>query len=187
MRSAPTSPAGSYRMGMPVFTPGSTTSGSCPRYSRDNATRPGVSGGTTLARATPPMSAGATPEPRKRLRTRMPYSSVVCSRRVVSRQCAFSASPSWTPSTVLVLPTSMVRSRGMVSGSGCGRPHFADLAGVHEDSGAIAEDQDERARLVHVDRPAVQDLVPRSGLHLTAPPRNGAGAPGGDQDRKSVV
>src|SRR5688572_22079972 len=175
MRSAPTSPAGSYRIGMPVFTPGSTTSGSCPRYSRDNATRPGVSGGTTLASATPPMSSGATPEPRKRLRTRIPYSSVVCSRRVVRRQCAFSASPSWTPRTVLVLPTSMVSSRDMVSGTGgCGRPHFADLAGIHEGARPVIEGQDQRARLVHVDRPAVQDVVTGSGLHLAAPPRHGA-------------
>src|SRR5688572_3441467 len=166
MRSAPTSPAGSYRIGMPVFTPGSTTSGSCPRYSRDKATRPGVSGGTTLASATPPMSDGETPEPRNRLRTRMPYSSVVCSRRVVRRQCAFSASPSWTPRTVLVLPTSMVRSRDMVSGTGgCGRPDFTDLAGMHEGPRAVVEDQDEGARLVHVDRPAAPDLVTRSGLH----------------------
>ena len=98
---------------MPVRTPGSTTRGSWRRYWRDSETSTGVSGGTTLASATPSTDRGSMSDPAKRLRTRMPYSSAVCSRRVVRRQCARSVSPSWTPRTVLVLPASMVSSRPM--------------------------------------------------------------------------
>ena len=58
----------------------------------------------------PRCAEGSRPEPENRLRTRMPYSSAVCSRRVVSRQCTSSCGPSNTPSTVFVLPTSIVRS-----------------------------------------------------------------------------
>ena len=110
IRSAPTSPGGSYRIGIPVFIPGSTTRGSWPRYWRASSTRTGVSGGTTLARATPSMLSGTMLEPENRLRTRIPYSSAVCSRRVVSLQCTRRSRPSNRPRTVFVLPTSMVRS-----------------------------------------------------------------------------
>src|SRR5215468_1683650 len=41
-----------------------------------------------------------------------PYSSEVCSRRLVRRQDAISLAPSCTPTLVLVLPTSSSRSTG---------------------------------------------------------------------------
>src|SRR5947209_3251586 len=141
MRSAPTSLGGSYRIGIPVFTPGSTTSGSWPRYCRQSVTTTGVSGGTTLASDTPAIWPTSTPEAANRLRTRMPYSSAVCSRRVVRRQWALSSSPSCTPKTVLVLPTSMVSSSGMFDSVADGA-HLADLAGVQDGPRAVFQLQD---------------------------------------------
>ena len=107
---------------MPVFTPGPITSGSARGSCARSSTSTGVSGGTTLARAIASTPAGSRPEPANRLRTRIPYSSAVCSRRVVSRQWARSSGPSKTPSTVLVLPTSIVSS---TCRSGPGRPQPA--------------------------------------------------------------
>src|SRR6516165_492851 len=67
-------------------------------------------GGTTELTITPCTSRGSSSFRVKRLRMSTPYSSTVCMRAVVSRQCATSSSPRKTPSTVLVLPTSMVKS-----------------------------------------------------------------------------
>ena len=98
---------------MPVSTPGPTTSGSWPRYCRASATTTGVRGGTTLARATASIRAGSSPDVAKRLRTSTPYSSAVCSRRVVTRQWTTSVPRSKTPRTVLVFPTSTVSSMAL--------------------------------------------------------------------------
>src|SRR5438552_916232 len=168
-------------MGIPVFTPGSTTSGSCPRHWRESVTTTDVSGGTTLARATPAIWPTSTPEAANRLRTRIPYSSAVCSRRVVRRQWALSSSPSCTPRTVLVLPTSMVRSRGMVLSLARG-PHLANLAGMQDGPGAVLQLQDEGAAFVQAARDAAQPARARARLHGTAPPGQCARAPGGLHD-----
>ncbi len=73
---------------MPVRTPGLDHQGIVAQGLRARAPRaPDVSGGTTLAIATPvDARTDRRPEDANRLRTRIPYSSAVCSRRVVSRQ-----------------------------------------------------------------------------------------------------
>src|SRR6266849_2699123 len=67
-------------------------------------------GGTTELMITPPIAAPSRPASVNRLRVSTPYSSTVCCRAVVSRQLAINSSPRNTPSTVFVLPTSMVSS-----------------------------------------------------------------------------
>src|SRR5215472_11538098 len=87
-------------------------------------------GGTTDEMMIPLTSAASTSPMSKRLRKRTPYSSTVCVMTVATRQCASRrgeallpakpvATVSYTPSTVLVLPTS--RTRSIVTP--CGRPH----------------------------------------------------------------
>src|ERR1041385_3923647 len=87
-------------------------------------------GGTTDEMMIPLTSAASTLPMSKRLRKRTPYSSTVWVMTVATRQCASrrgeellpakpGATVSYTPSTVLVLPTS--RTRSIVTP--CGRPH----------------------------------------------------------------
>ena len=59
---------------------------------------------------TPVMAFWSNPASANKFRVSTPYSSTVRSRAVVKRQFATSSSPRNTPSTVLVLPTSMVSS-----------------------------------------------------------------------------
>src|SRR5215467_13893324 len=87
-------------------------------------------GGTTEEMMIPLTSAASTLPMSKRLRKRTPYSSTVWVMTVATRQCASrrggellpakpGATVSYTPSTVLVLPTS--RTRSIVTP--CSRPH----------------------------------------------------------------
>src|SRR5215475_8322493 len=110
MRSAPTSRGLSTSTAMPVLTPGSTNMARCPKYSRDISPSVQLIGGTTELTITPCTSRGSRPWSVNRFLVSTPYSSTVCMRAVVSRQCATSSSPRKTPRTVLVFPTSMVSS-----------------------------------------------------------------------------
>ncbi len=95
---------------MPVLTPGPTTSGSWPRYWRASATSTGVRGGTTLASATASMPAGSKPRAREQVAHQ---DAVLVGRLLAARGEApvhEQRPPSKTPSTVFVLPTSIVRS-----------------------------------------------------------------------------
>src|SRR5204863_9866048 len=67
-------------------------------------------GGMTLEIAMPRMPRGSMPRVRNSVSTKSPYSSAVCSRRLVSRQDTSRRSPSYTPIFVLVLPTSRTSS-----------------------------------------------------------------------------
>src|SRR5215469_11008835 len=60
--------------------------------------------------ATPVTRGGSIPRVARSVSMNMPYSSAVCSRRVVSRHETRSRSPSNTPTFVLVLPTSSTSS-----------------------------------------------------------------------------
>src|SRR5207248_7430711 len=57
---------------------------------------------------TPVIASRSSPASVNRFLVSTPYSSTVCSRAVVNRQLAINSSPRNTPSTVLVLPTSIV-------------------------------------------------------------------------------
>src|SRR5208283_6076362 len=110
MRSAPTSIGLSTCTDMPVFTPISTKRAFLPRYSRDISASVQFSGGTTELMITPLIISLFKPANENRLRVSTPYSSTVCVRAVVSLQLEISSSSRNTPSTVLVLPTSIVSS-----------------------------------------------------------------------------
>src|SRR6266850_883051 len=66
--------------------------------------------GTTLEMATPVMRCCSMPRVPRSVWMKTPYSSAVCSRRVVSRHDASRRAPLKTPILVLVLPTSMTSS-----------------------------------------------------------------------------
>src|SRR5713101_9616757 len=66
--------------------------------------------GTTLEMATPVMRCCSMPRVPRIVWMNTPYSSAVCSRRVVSRQDARRRGPLKTPILVLVFPTSMTSS-----------------------------------------------------------------------------
>src|SRR4249920_1892762 len=66
--------------------------------------------GTTFEMATPVMPCCSMPRVLRSVRMKTPYSSAVCSRRVVSRHDTSSRGPLKTPILVLVLPTSMTSS-----------------------------------------------------------------------------
>src|SRR5512143_843991 len=93
---------------MAVRMPGPTTSGSSVRCLRHSAVMVTFITGTTHATATPPRFAASGPLNRLRIST--PYSSSVRPSSVWMRQCWSSVFPSYTPSTVWVLPTSMTNS-----------------------------------------------------------------------------
>src|ERR1700757_3436826 len=86
-------------------------------------------GGTTVEMMMPRTSEASTLPIANRLRNSTPYSSTVWVRIVATRQCAISFAPAWgadpgvpisyTPSTVLVFPTSRTSSIG----SPCYRAH----------------------------------------------------------------
>src|SRR5713226_1953393 len=97
---------------MRVFTPGSTKNAAWPKYVSHIHSSVCCTGGTTFEIATPWRTDGWMPRVRSSVSKRIPYSSAVCSRRLVSRQDARSRSPSKTPILVLVLPTSATRSIG---------------------------------------------------------------------------
>ena len=95
---------------MPALTAGSTFSGARPKKSRAIVIIVPVCGGTTDAMTMPAMSPRVIRWCSQRLVTRMPSSSDVRSRSVVSRQLCVSVVPLNTPRTMLVLPTSIARS-----------------------------------------------------------------------------
>ena len=66
--------------------------------------------GTTLETATPVMPCCSMPRVARSVWMKTPYSSAVCSRRVVSRHDTSRRGPLKTPILVLVLPTSMTSS-----------------------------------------------------------------------------
>src|SRR6266581_5658062 len=66
--------------------------------------------GTTLEMATPVMRCCSMPRVPRSVWMKTPYSSAVCSRRVVNRHDASRREPLKTPILVLVLPTSMTSS-----------------------------------------------------------------------------
>src|SRR5277367_3421069 len=110
IRSAPTSSGLSTSTAIPVFTPGSTNRARLPKYFRAISPNVQFTGGTTDEMITPSIASRSSPPSVKRFRVSTPYSSTVCSRAVVNRQCAINCSPLNTPSTVFVFPTSIVSS-----------------------------------------------------------------------------
>src|SRR5215210_5503488 len=105
IRSGPTSRGSSYRIGMPVLTPGPTArSGACAQRS---ATRSHSrwSAGTVVERQIPSTSSSSNSEP-----STTASSSPVRPGSVARRKLSTSRSPSNRPSTVCVLPTSTARS-----------------------------------------------------------------------------
>src|SRR5207249_10490362 len=109
-RSAPASRGASTSSGIRVFTPGSTTNGAWPKYSSHIHSSVCWTGGTTFEIAMPWMSLAEIPRARRSVSMNTPYSSAVCSRRLVRTQDTRSRSPSKTPIFVLVLPTSATSS-----------------------------------------------------------------------------
>src|SRR5215471_7053256 len=67
-------------------------------------------GGTTLEMMMPSTVAISRPAGEKRLRSRMPHSSAVCSWTVRSRHCETSLRPSNAPMVMLLLPASSANS-----------------------------------------------------------------------------
>ncbi len=100
---------------MPVLVAGSTVSGVRPKYRSAISCIVPVRGGTTDDRMMPVIEALSRPLWPNSCDTRMPSSSAVRSRSVCSRQLWVSLAPSNTPSTILVLPTSIARSIGVPS------------------------------------------------------------------------
>src|SRR5579859_542300 len=112
-------------------------------------------GGTTEEMMMPLTPSASILPMAKRLRNSTPYSSTVCVITVATRQCAsrrgaappFPAKPgtavSYTPSTVLVLPTS--RTRSIVAPLG-----RADTAGNYDAQPLIGADAKEAARIQSV-------------------------------------
>src|SRR5207247_9274189 len=109
-RSPPPSRAASTLSGIRVFTPGSTTTGALPKYFSHIHSSVCWTGGTTFEMATPWMSLAGIPRARRRVSMNTPYSSAVCSRRLVRTQDTRSRSCSKTPIFVFVLPTSATSS-----------------------------------------------------------------------------
>src|SRR5262245_7926089 len=100
-------------------------------------------GGTTFEMATPWICRGSIARERSSVSMNMPYSSAVCSRRVVRRHDTRSRSPSNTPTFVFVLPTSSTSNMSEDS----------DLAG-HDAMTALAVLEQQRAIDVEIHRDA---------------------------------
>ena len=109
-RSAPTSRGASTASGIRVFTPGSMKNGGRPKYFSHIHSSVCWTGGTTLEIDTPWMSAARIPRECRNVSMKSPYSSAVCSRRLVRRHETSRRCPSNTPIFVLVLPTSATSS-----------------------------------------------------------------------------
>src|SRR5665213_1705579 len=113
IRSAPTSFGLSYSTGTPVRMPGSTTtSGTAPnqRSHIDRTSR--NADGTVEQHAIPSTVPSVVSEAPSNPVTSSPNSSAERRGSVASRQCSTMCSPSKRPSTVWVLPTSIVSSIG---------------------------------------------------------------------------
>src|SRR6267143_1841083 len=110
MRSAPISSGLSTASGIVSLSPGSTEYGATLKYFSHIDSSVCCTGGTTFEMATPRIWAGSIPRVRSSVSMKRPYSSAVCSRRLVSRHDTRSRSPSYTPTFVLELPTSSTSS-----------------------------------------------------------------------------
>ena len=158
---------------MPVFTPGSTTSGSCPRYcARQRRPAPGS--------AAAPRWRGPRPSMLPRVDAgggeQVAHEDAVLVGGLLAARGeppvrACSVAPSWTPRTVLVLPTSMVRSRvmGLRSGRGSPRSSRTSPRAATRRALAVVELEDERAALVEVARDAAQHPVTRTAPRRARP------------------
>src|SRR5499425_1277302 len=82
--------------------------------------------------ATPVTCGGSTPRVARSVWMKTPYSSAVCSRRVVSRHETRSREPLNTPTLVFVLPTSMTSSMALLHRH-VARNHAHDLPTVRAD------------------------------------------------------
>ena len=109
-RSAPTSLGLSYRIWVPVRTPGPIINGLTPRYCSHIATNDMSRVGTTLEMTTLSIWWIATFAVSNSPTRITPSSSAVESRRVESRHWCASSSPAKAPMAMLVLPASMARS-----------------------------------------------------------------------------
>src|SRR3990170_2796979 len=165
MRSGPTSRGLSTASAIGTLTPGSTLKGAWPKYSSHMRSSVCWTGGTTFESAMPRMSLAWMPRVRSRVSKKIPYSSAVCSRRLVSRQETRSRGPSKTPILLFVLPTSATSSMR--------HPALGDLPGHHaphggavvHEKGAVGVEANRRA-LEAVDRHAAAD-----GVGEREPPR----------------
>src|SRR5437016_2523916 len=108
-------------------------------------------GGTTLEMIIPSTLAMSRPAGEKRLRSRMPHSSAVCSWTVRRRHCETSLRPSNAPMVMLLLPASSAKStHASCKYQGIGSivfPHDEEAIGVEAGGGA----GDEAAGLIDGD------------------------------------
>ena len=113
MRSAPTSFGLSYSTGTPVRIPGSTTTSGTASNQRSHIDRTSRrADGTVEQHAIPSTEPSLASDAPSRPVTSKPSSSAERRGSVASRQCSTMRSPSKSPSTVWVLPTSIVSSIG---------------------------------------------------------------------------
>src|SRR2546428_1599235 len=157
---------------MRVFTPGSMKNGDRPKYWSHIHSSVWWTGGTTFEMATPWMAAGRIPRVCRSVPMNNPYSSAVCSRRLVRRHETSRRCPSNTPIFVLVLPTSATSSMNLspFSSAQSGRVGDGlvpgDLARNHAPDRAPGVDQERSVDVeVHSDAgDAVQRDVPAEGV-----------------------
>src|SRR5215510_2510533 len=164
---------------MPVRTPGSTNSGLILKYPRAIDSKTLLRGGTTDATMSASIADASIPASERRLRARIPYSSTVRSRTVVSRQWARSLVFSYTPRTVLVFLTSITssmprppvldsRSPGFrrpppVPGRPSGPAGLDDLAERHARRATVRLRQQQGAFFVHAGHAALRST--RGAFH----------------------
>src|SRR6267143_5108632 len=167
---------------MPVLTPGPTMSGFFPKNRLHICSSGNCIGGTTLETITSCTCSSFTPAKSNKERSCRPYSSPVRSfsvwHRKDSRKVGFGARSN-SPSTVLVLPTSIARS--MPASIGSARvavnkgpwvqtlqdPARGDVARHDPSQCLILRADEQRPVLRQVDRVAFQDA--RRKLHPDAP------------------
>src|SRR6266481_8094428 len=108
--------------------------------------------GTTLEMATPVMRCCSMPRVPRSVWMKTPYSSAVCSRRVVNRHDASRREPLKTPILVLVLPTSMTSSMDRL---------HRDLARHHSHRLAALRPEQERPVQIQAHRDALAPVGSR--------------------------
>src|SRR5574341_2584085 len=162
-RSGPSSRGASMASGRCVFTPGSTKNAVRPKYFSDIASRVCWTGGTTFEIATPWTSEVWMPRVRSSVSMKRPYSSEVCSRRLVRRQETSSRRASKMPIFVLVLPTSATSSMVRPPLARRPGPRLGDLAGhdsrqppvlLHQERAVGRQVHGHAAHAVHRDAPS---------------------------------
>src|ERR1035438_184613 len=111
-------------------------------------------GGTTLDMMMPSTAAMSRPAGEKRLRSRMPHSSAVCSCTVRSRHWQSSLRPSKAPMVILLLPASRASSTyASCNNQGIGSvvpAHDQETGGVEPHGGSF----EDSFRLLHLDAAA---------------------------------